>query len=374
MVFTINKNFLHDELIKANKIVDPKANVPSLSGVLIEVNTDDIQIKSTNGSLSLKLTIDSGKHGLEIKEIGSLLIRAKYLIDILGKMDDTEVTLSVIESNLLKINGVKNEFNLSILNYEDFPLIGFRENGVSLDIDNSELKKSISQTIISVFEYNQKVFLTGLNFNVEGDSLYIAGTDSFRVSRKIVSLDKSFENRIVANIPYKSCLELIRILDDKEKCKVIFFDDYVSFISNNVVFQTTVLEGTFPEMNNLFPTDFNTTVFVENKVFSKLISRADIPNDETSSTVVSLSLQGDIIYVKSSIPQIGSFEEEFKNFQLKGIDELTIGVNSKYILDALKSFETKTIEISFIDNKRPIVINSSEYKNLCQIILPMNIN
>ncbi|QBQ07203.1 DNA polymerase III subunit beta [Spiroplasma gladiatoris] len=371
MYFKINRNYFIDELSKCNRIIDYKNPVPACTGILIEVETDKISIVSTNSSVSIKTSTYANQHDLEIKEAGIFLIRGKNFIEILKRMEDEIISLNKVETNIITLSGNKSEFLLNVLEHTDFPTILFKEEGVFFEVYGSELKKGMNQTIISVNEWNQKIVLQGLNFLAEANNFYITGTDGFRVSRKLISLESSVIEKVTANVPFKSVFEIIKVIDDKQMIKIIVHDNLISIRSKDTIIQSTLLEGQFPDVNGVFPTDFNSTIFVENKTFYKLISRADIPSEENTSTVVNFVLDGDVISIKSNIQQIGSFEEEFKDFELRGIDDQNIYFNSKFILDSLRSFETKIIEISFIDSKTPIVIASSEDTSLSQIILPM---
>ncbi|ASP27777.1 DNA polymerase III subunit beta [Spiroplasma corruscae] len=372
MFFSINRLSLIEEINKCNRIIDFKSPSPSITGISIEVSVDNLVLISTNSVISIKTCINVGEIDLIIKQPGNLLIRGKYFLDILRKMDDDIVNVSCVEENIVVLSGKKLEFSLNILDYNDFPIIAFREKGESIIVNCADLKKALNQTIISVNEYKQKIVLSGLNFSLKNDVFFITGTDGYRVSRKKINFWSSeIEEKFESNIPYKSVLEVIKLLPENGECKISIVDNYAMFIINKTVFQTSVLEGQFPDVNAVFPVDFNTTIFVDNKKFYKLISRADLPNDDNSIPVVNLILENEKIFIKSSIHQVGSYEEEFEEFELKGIDNQNISFNSKYLIDSLRSFETRMIEINLIDSKKPIVISSSEDDSLSQIILPM---
>ncbi|KAF5271434.1 hypothetical protein FQR65_LT17612 [Abscondita terminalis] len=321
--------------------------------IAIEVKNDEILLKSANESLSLKINLSFNE--VEIKEIGNVLVKPKYLIDILKKMDDEIVTLSSLEDNILKINGSKNEFLLNILDHNEFPILGFRESGSFVELKCQELKK-------------------GLNFNLEDKLLFLTSTDTHRISKKElipISMLKE-EEKINVTVPYKTCLELLKLIPETGNIKIYFNDNYISFIFEGVVLQSVLIEGIYPDVSKVFPDDFNTKLFVQNKTFLKLINRADISTEEEKQIKINLKLQGKSLYTKSNSVTIGSFIEEFNEFTIKGIDEFNIVINSKYILDALKSFSTEGIEIQINDSKKPIIVSSTEDESLKHVIMLVN--
>lgn len=375
MKFSIERNALLDELVKCNKIVDPKSINPSTSGIFVEIETDQITLTATNSNMSIKTSIKEGKKSLNIMEVGSFLIKGKYIIETLRKMEDELIDLSNPEENMLFIGGTNNQLYLNLLSCETFPGIGFRENGIEILVESSDLKKAINQTLISVEEYNQKIVLSGLNMSINQGQLYISGTDRFRVSRKTISVSGDIDSSFSKNIPYKSCFELTRVLGEDGICKIVISDDsHILFSYDNTLFQSTILEGIYPDIKRVFPDDFNSSIFVKKSKIMKAISRADIRDDEGSATLINFQLEEDVLFIKSNTIQIGSYQEEFRDFELKGIGGLNIFFNSKFMLDALRTFDTDLVKINLIDGKKPIVINSPSDSSLSHIILPMNAN
>src|SRR5699024_456228 len=134
-----------------------------------------------------------------------------------------------------------------------------------------------------------------------------------------------------------------------------------------------LLDGNYPDINKIYPTDYNSSIYVDKNKIIRLISRADIRLDEFSTTLVNLILKDEKIIIKSNTQSIGSFKEEFKEFELRGIDDQNIYFNSKFILDALRVFDVESVEINLIDGTKPIVITSMQDLKLSHIVLPVGI-
>jgi DNA polymerase-3 subunit beta len=86
-----------------------------------------------------------------------------------------------------------------------------------------------------------------------------------------------------------------------------------------------------------------------------------------------LILKEEKIIIKSNTQQIGSFTEEFTEFNLRGIDDQNVYFNSKFMLDALRTFDAETVEINLIESMKPIVLTSMQDLKLSHIILPVGI-
>ncbi|PPE05891.1 DNA polymerase III subunit beta [Williamsoniiplasma lucivorax] len=370
MEFIINRNSFFEELSKATKIIDYKTINPILTGVLIELTENKLVLISTNGILSLKTILNNENADLEVKQTGRILIKAKHILEILKRLDDDLITISVVENNEIKIKTTKTEFNLGILDADDYPLIGFREKGIELDLDSKEIKKAISQTIISINEWNKKITLTGMNFKTKDNHLLISTTDMFRISQKKIPLETNRIENINLTIPHVSIVDLSKIIEHTKKFKILINEAQVTFILDNTIFQSNLIDGQFPNVEGVFPQEFTTTITVNSKTILKTLNRADIPTDDNLSPVINMQIQQNKILFKSLITEVGTFEEEFNNFTCEKFEELNINFNTKFLIEAIRSFDDEMIELNFINNVKPVVINKKGSEELKQVVLP----
>jgi DNA polymerase-3 subunit beta len=202
------------------------------------------------------------------------------------------------------------------------------------------------------------------------DKIVFSATDLFRISQKTIILSEKQNEEINITIPYKTLLELPKLLENAKTLKIVNSDGYVTFIINNVLFQSNLIDGQFPNVGAAFPTDFSTVIYVESKKLLKTLNRADLPNDDGLPQIINLRLENDLIYVKSTVCEVGNYEEEFKEFKLEGTGNLVISFNSKFLLDALKTFDNEPIKLQFINATRPVVITKQSNEELKQVVLP----
>jgi len=377
MNLKINRSILLDEISKANKIIDPKTINPDLLGILFNVEAEKIIILSTNGSMNWKSVINQKRDPhLEIKRIGKILIKGKYLIDILRKMEDDVIELNMVETSELIIKGQTAKFKLQILDETNFPLVGFRENGNVIKINPKELKRAISQVIISIDEYNKKILLTGMNLKGSKDqnTLEIYTTDSFRISKSTIKLAERLENDLDITIPLKTLTELLRLTDSTSELKMILVEGYLTFVfDGKSLLQTILIEGKFPNVERAFPTNYPTKITLTKAKIMKAINRANIGNDENIAQTVSLEIGADNIKITSQSIDIGNYHEDFKDFNFTG-EQQSISFNIKFLLEALRTFEGNEIELNLIGPTKPLEIKEVNNDSLRQLILPLSVN
>jgi len=377
MNLKMNRSILLDEIVKANKIIDPKNINPEMLGILVIVEPERVIFTSTNGSLNWKSFVNKNiDPHLETKQVGKFLVKGKYFIDILRKMEDEVVELVVVEDSELIINGKNLKFKLQILDANQFPLIGFREHGNEIDLDPKEFKKAISQVIVSIDEFNKKIILTGMNLKgTQGAStLEIYTTDSFRISRRVLKLNKKLEFDIDINIPLKTLSELIRLADTYSEMKVIIIEGYLTVnFDNHSLFQSTLIEGKFPNVERAFPDEYATKVILNKSKIIKSINRANIGNEDNIAQTVTLDINSNVINLTSQSADIGNYDEKFTDFNFDGESQL-ISFNIKFLLEALRTFDNDQLEFDFINASRPLEIKEFNNDSLKQLILPLALN
>ncbi|MBY7704362.1 DNA polymerase III subunit beta [Vibrio harveyi] len=370
MNIRINRMVLLDNLQKAVKVIDYKNTNPSLTGIYLNAENEKVSIISTNGTLSFKSILDNKNSDLEIKQEGKVIIKPKYVLEMLRKLEDEFVTLTMVEDSELIIRTHNSDFNVSVLNADDYPLIGFREKGTEIVLNPNEVKKTIYQVIVSMNENNKKLVLTGLNLKVEENKVIFSTTDSFRISQKVVQANSKIVEHVDITIPYKTVSELPRLLDNAKNLKIILFEGYITFIIDNVVFQSNLIDGRFPNVQIAFPKEFETIISLKQRVISKLLSRFDFPTDDGMPSIVNIKVDNDKIYFKTSISEVGKYEEEFEDFSIEGNKNISISFNTRFLIEAIKTLDDEIIELKLINSTKPIILNNMSDEDLKQVILP----
>jgi DNA polymerase-3 subunit beta len=249
MNFTINKEIMLNHLLIAQKALSAKTPAPYLQGIKLEVYQNELIMITSNSEISIKLSLKD--ESLVVEETGEVLIPGKYFVEIIRKLDGVKLDLSVIDNNMLRIVAGNSDVTLNMLNVEDFPQIDFSTNDNPIKIDSKTLKSVIRQTTFAASTIENRPILTGVNVRVDQQKMVAIATDSFRLSQKFIDLPTNFENMNVV-IPARSLDELIKILELPLDEVLIHLDNKsILFEYGNVLFQSRLLDGNFPETSRL---------------------------------------------------------------------------------------------------------------------------
>ncbi|ATZ17599.1 DNA polymerase III subunit beta [Mesoplasma melaleucae] len=370
MKISINKDVLLEELSKASKIIDPKSFNPALLGIHIEASFDKLVIISSNTSTSFKSDLINENSDLVIDQPGKILVKPKFILELLRKLDSEFVTLSTFGENELEIITKKSNLKVSILNFDDFPILGFVERGIELSINPQEFKNTLNQTINSISMYNQKVVLTGMNLKIKDNKISFVTTDLFRVSLKEITLNENTSEEIDIIIPHKTLLELSRLIDNVNDFKIIMHDGNATFKLDNNLLQSTLIEGRYPNVYSAFPVTHEIKLELNARTILKVLSRFELTTDSNIASVVNLDIGVSEIILKATIAETAKYEEKFTDYKFEGSTSLNINFNTKYLIEAIRTFDDQLIYMTFNTQNKPVLITGAQKRDLKQVVLP----
>ena len=232
------------------------------------------------------------------------------------------------------------------------------------------LKTIINQTVFAISNQELRPLLTGLNLKITGDILECIATDSYRLSKKTLKLDAPVVGDINIVIPGKNIIELEKILNDDEDVEIHIFNNKILFKYKNIIFQSNLLSGTYPNTSNLIPTEFEITSSVNLNDFFAAIDRASLLTQGKDKNIVIMKIENNDMVINSYASEIGKVEEKLV---VSSTDNASINISfsSKYMLEALKVFKSENVDILLNNDVKPIIIKSKDDDSLFELILPI---
>ena len=372
MKFTIKKDLLLDALNKVSKAISTKNLIPVLAGIKFELKKKKLILTASDNDITIQTSIESiNEEDFIVENEGSIIIQGKYILDIVRKLPDKYINIEVIDDLKILIYTENSEFNLNGISESEYPNIGLEESKKKVNIKASVFKNIITQTAFAASNEESKPVLTGINFNIVGDVLECNSTDSYRLARKVVKLDKESEENYNIVVPSHNIVEFSRILgDDDSLVEIHIFNNKILFKTGNLKFESRLINGTYPNTSNLLPDDSFLVVSTKLIDFYDVIDRVSILTSDKEKNIVTLETLDDTLVLRSSSVEIGRVEEKMK-ISKNNNENIKISFSAKYMMEALKSFSTETVDIHFVGEIKPILIKSVEDETLTQLVLPI---
>lgn len=372
MKFTIKKEVLMEAINKVSKAISSRNVIPVLAGIKFELTSKKLVLTASDNDITIQTHIDCDNEDIiKVKEEGSIIIQGKYISDIVRKLPDPYINIEVVDELKILIYTENSEFNLNGISESEYPNIDLGESKSHIELLPSVLKEIVNQTAFATSIDENKAILNGINFNITGDMLECNATDSYRLARKVIKLDKvSKENQNIV-IPSRNLVEFTRIIDDSdEMIEIHIFNNKILFKYQNLLFQSRLINGTYPNTSNLLPKDYLVKLHFNINQFYDVVDRVSILTSDKDKNTVTLETDGNNLIMKSSSAEIGRVEEKMTITKDQDID-VKVSFSSKYMMDALKSFNTETVELHFVGEIKPILLKSSEDETLTQLVLPI---
>ena len=372
MKFTIKKELLLDALNKVSKAISTKNLIPVLSGIKFDLKKKKLVLTASDNDITIQSIIESNSDDeFKIEGEGSIIISGKYILDIVRKLPDEYINIEVIDELKILIYTENREFNLNGISESEYPSIGLEESKKKIEIKAGVLKAIVNQTAFATSNEESKPVLTGINFNIVGDVLECNATDSYRLARKVVKLEKESDENYNIVIPSHNLSEFVKILgDDEEVVELHIFNNKILFKNGNLKFESRLINGTYPNTSNLLPDDAMLVINTNLNDFYNVIDRVSILTSDKEKNIVTLETKGNTLILKSSSVEIGRVEEKME-INKNNDEDIKISFSAKYMMDALKSFSTETVDLNFVGEIKPILIKSSEDDTLTQLVLPI---
>ena len=372
MKFTIKKEILMEAINKVSKAISSRNVIPVLAGIKFELTSKKLVLTASDNDITIQTFINcDDEEIIKVKEEGSIIIQGKYISDIVRKLPDKYINIEVVDELKILIYTENSEFNLNGISESEYPNIDLGESKSHIELSPSVLKEIVNQTAFATSIDENKAILNGINFNITGDMLECNATDSYRLARKVIKLDKiSKENQNIV-IPSRNLVEFTRIIDDSdEMVEIHIFNNKILFKYQNLLFQSRLINGTYPNTSNLLPKDHLVKLHFNINNFYDVVDRVSILTSDKDKNTVTLETDGNNLIMKSSSAEIGRVEEKMTITKDQEID-VKVSFSSKYMMDALKSFNTETVELYFVGEIKPILLKSDEDESLTQLVLPI---
>ena len=372
MKFTIKKEVLMEAINKVSKAISSRNVIPVLAGIKFELTSKKLVLTASDNDITIQTFINcDDEEIIKVKEEGSIIIQGKYISDIVRKLPDKYINIEVVDELKILIYTENSEFNLNGISESEYPNIDLGESKSHIELSPSVLKEIVNQTAFATSIDENKAILNGINFNITGDMLECNATDSYRLARKVIKLEKNSKENQNIVIPSRNLVEFTRIIDDSnEMVEIHIFNNKILFKYQNLLFQSRLINGTYPNTSNLLPKDYLVKLHFNINNFYDVVDRVSILTSDKDKNTVTLETDGNNLIMKSSSAEIGRVEEKMTVEKDQDID-VKVSFSSKYMMDALKSFSTETVELHFVGEIKPILLKSSEDESLTQLVLPI---
>lgn len=364
-----NVNVILEGLKKVTGVVAKSSAIPILQGVLVEIKKDHLLLTGSDGKTSVQTVCKPIESDIE----KSFVVSAKIFNDLLKKIPKQETTLEIKENSIVISSG-KSTFTLNTFDASDFlPRLSSIKLDKKLSLSGAEFAKALSSVVYAVSDLESRPILTGVLIQSEGENITLTATDSHRLARCIYTVTTVEEIPDIV-IPGNAVKEMIRLMEGEEEVVIEVSENQLQLKTEQLIFATSLLDGTYPNVRNIIPVDFKYKCSVNKSEFEQVLDRNNIIAKDQKNHITKIEMKNDSVPALkiSSKNESGQAEEELFTKDYIG-EDLEFNINNKYLLDAVKTFIGKEVEIKANGALQPIILKPKETDNLFCLILPIRV-
>ncbi|MCL1858060.1 MAG: DNA polymerase III subunit beta [Oscillospiraceae bacterium] len=394
------RDILNEAVTPALYAVSAKNTNQALDGFLISADKDKGILTICSYDLEKGIRVTLAGENIQIKESGKIIINAAKFSSIIRNLPSGDVSISSDANFSVTISSSRSEFTVHGLDGDSFPLMPELKGDESFKISRKGLKNMIVSTHFAVAVNNSRPSLNGALFEIKNNNLNIVAVDGNRLA-----LRRSFDG-IISNIsndsdgsddsdnnsgengldlsfivPGKSLSELLKLIgDDEENAEIELTKKHVIISFDNIVYFSRLIESEFLDYRRSIKIDPKTTVVIDTKSFTESVERASLLTDDKQKTLVRLKFKKEEVNIENndnfgilqitSTTSLGKVSDEC-DIEIYD-DDLEIGFNHRYLLDALKAVREEKILLKLESPTKSLVIlpynGENDNKNINKIM------
>ena len=366
MKFSIQREALLQPITQVVGVVERRQTLPVLANFLISARNGRLSVTGTDMEVELITSIEA-----DVQIEGEITVPARKLVDIVRMLPEDVNITAVLEGDKMTVSSGRGRYTLATLPATEFPATDQVETLEILNIQEDTLKNLLDKTSFAMANQDVRYYLNGLLFDFHDNALSTVATDGHRLA--ICDLKESLgvaeERQLI--VPRKGVLELSRMLSEsKDPVELALGKNHVRLVKGNTVFTSKLIDGRFPEYRAVIPKGTDRHIKLNRDAFTRALQRASILSNEKYRGV-RLEASGNSVKIIAHNPQHEEAIEELEadlNF-----DQLAIGFNVTYLLDALTAIDTETVLLELKDANSSCLISAEEGGSDRHVVMPLKL-
>ena len=351
------------KLATVSRVVSSRGSVQVLSGVLLRPDGNTLELAATDMELSLRTTLAG-----ELEGDSAVVVPGKLLVEVARLLPASEVTIEYRpEDGVVHISSGSYSSKLNIFTAEDFPRLPAIDQAPHT-IATASLLETVDRVARSASKDESRPVLTGIQVRFEGKRLFMAATDSYRLSFKATELEEAGPD-LEAIIPARALTELARIAGGTETVALGVNENTVVFGTGDTWLTTRRIDGQFPDVSRLLPESFEIEVDLPRRELRDIVERAAVM--ALRNAPLRLRLAEGELTISAQSQDVGETRESLPAAYTG--EPLEIGFNAEFLKDGVDSVRGDTVRLKLINSLRPGLITSADDDSFWYLIMPIRL-
>ncbi len=366
MKFRVNQVILNSALQTISKIANTKTAMQTQNAMVLTVDINKVKLSACDGKNSIETEAEAF-----VEQSGKILLPHNLMSELVKKLPVMDINFTLEETGNLLILAGRSKYRIMSYTNENYQLLQMDENETDfVSIDAAALSHAIEQVKFAISKDQNRLILTGALFEFKERVLKLVAIDGYRMASKEIEIFSKINRNIV--ITEKALLEVQRLISTEgiEKLNMTVSDKKVKFEIGGTTLISSLISGDFISYENIVPRETKSDILVNKTEFENAVDRTTVIIANNQNKVIKLNIKDDEMVITTDSDS--GKAEEFVEIKLEG-EDLLIGFNPRFILDALKVMEGDELIVKFTNPKGPCIIKTSEKDDYFCLLLPCSI-
>ena len=373
-VSVLQENLAHGLSI-VSRAVSPRSTLPVLANILIATDEGRLRLSATNLELGITCWI-----GAKIQEEGSTTVPARTFTDLVGTLSDKQVDMSLsVRTQTLNVRSEASNTDIKCIDAQEFPPMPVADAAQGIQINVADLREMIQQVVFAASTDEARPILTGVLVKVNGNKIVLAAADGFRLSVRDAELSSPAARPVNAVIPARALSELARISSDGDQAVTMIMPPgrgQVIFRLRDAELVSQLIEGTFPDYEQIIPRRCDTRAVLSTSTFLKACKQAEIFAREGSHIArINIAPGGELkpgtVEISGQSEETG-YNQNVVDASIEG-HALLIAFNVRFLREILDVIKTPNVALETTVDTSPGVIRPVGEDNFLHVIMPMHL-
>ena len=367
MKITLHREQLLKPLQLVIGAVDQKQSMPILANVLLHINEKQLSVTGTDLEIELIGQSTLTHHDTHN---GRLILPARKLFDICKALPESAAIELYHDNDRVILKSDRSRFTMSTMSADEFPNTETTESNVTFTLPQQELATLLQRTAFAMAQQDVRHYLNGMLFEISDRHLRVVATDGHRLAlnQTLIMLDQPHRLQVI--VPYKAVMELMRLLKDADKMVTISIGHHhIRLFCEDFIFTSKLVEARFPDYQRVIPKKGDKIILIDRDTLKQALLRtAILCHDKIRGVRFELS-PGNLKLLVNN-PKHEAAEEEI-DVEYSG-ENLDIGFNITYLLDALNAVKAGQLRLTLADTGSSMVIHEpGNEEHSTFVIMPM---
>jgi len=366
MQFSIQREALLKPLQQVIGVVERRQTLPVLSNLLVVAEGPKVKFTGTDLEVEMSATVEA-----QDVQAGEVTIPARKLFDICRALPDGSKVQFKLAGERVTVSSGRSRFTLATLAATEFPVIDNIELIERVSLPKSTLKDLMDRTAFAMANQDVRYYLNGMLLDLREKALRCVATDGHRLALAETEIDagKSTARQII--IPRKGVVELQGLFEAGEgNVDLEFGRNHLRVRHNDVVFTSKLIDGRFPDYEAVIPIGADKEVLLARDVLRGALQRAAILSNEKYRGV-KLDVSANKLRIVAHNPEQEEAVEEVE--ARTGVNDLSVGFNVNYLLDALNALQGDDVTLCLRDANSSCLLRAPASDKSRHVIMPLRL-